>query len=198
MQLRRPGWRSRAVGTLMALAVSIPALAPAADADTMYNAGGGGVTGTAVFDVGSLPPVTAGGCTQTLDFHLENTIAPSFVFNTVFTGFVGEVDITGTGKSLVCGTASTNTGSLELRIEGRGPTGSHFICAELDGGYTRQGALVVVTVFGNCTVNDFGTGTITFNAGLLFVPMPLGAGVTGPITRADFHGAFAIVPAEGD
>jgi hypothetical protein len=160
-----------------------------ATADTPANVGGGGVTGTAQFESPGIPPATA-ECRPT-KFELENTTAPAFVLNTVITGYLGEIVLTGGGEA-ECTALTTSGGTLTLAAEGNGPTGSKVECPVLDGTFTREGVEVVVVLTGDCTVNAFGTGKVEFLATLTFVPTPRD---DGHVMTADFHGNFLVRPA---
>jgi hypothetical protein len=116
--------------------------------------------------------------------------------NTVITGFVGELALTGNGTT-TCGSAIASGGSLELTVGGRGPTGSQFDCATLTGTFDRTAVVVRVTLEGSCVVNQFTRGTLAvqFLSQLVFTPLPPGAGVTGNIMTSNFDGTFAVFPA---
>lgn len=185
--------RIRSLGMLAAaLAVSIPLLTPTGANAAKSNLGGGVVHGTTVFDPPGIP--AAGEPCQPVSFSVEGQSA-SFMMNTVITGYLGAIQITGTGNT-DCTSATVSGGDLTLRITGEGPTGSRVDCPVLDGGYTRIGVEVIVQLTGECVVNEFGTGLVQFVSELVFTPLPPGGGVTGPVLEANFDGAFAVVPAQ--
>lgn len=194
MGLKRNGSSSRirSLGVLAAFAVSLPILVPTGADAAKSNLGGGAVHGTAVFAAPGIPP--AGQPCVAISFTV-NGVAPAFVMNTVITGYLGLINITGTG-STDCTSATVSGGDLSLSATGSGPTGSEIACGPLVGGFTRIGVEVAVQIAGPCTVNQYGTGDVQFLADLVFTPTPPGAGVTQPILTANFDGVFTVVPAQ--
>ena len=177
---------------LAALAASIPILAPTGAQAVKSNLGGGVVHGTTIFDPPGIP--AAGQPCQPVSFSLDAE-SPAFVMNTVITGYLGVIEITGTGNT-DCTSTTVSGGDLVLSITGEGPTGSRVNCPVLEGGYTRVGVEVLVQLTGECIVNEYGTGPVQFISELVFTPLPPGAGVTGPVLEANFDGVFAVVPAQ--
>lgn len=194
--------RGRKLGTLAALATAIPLLVPTQAGADKFNVGGGVVHGEVEFDAPGLPAVGESCVVNVddVDFTVDG-FAPSFVYNTVITGFAGAIHIGGKGTS-VCAEGPVREGRLALTITGTGPTGSQIACGEtlgqeLKGGFTRVGTVVTVEIFGDCTVNSYGTARIQFLSTLQFTPSePTGAGVNGTnIEKAFFDGDFVLVPA---
>jgi hypothetical protein len=195
--------RTRILALFTVLGAFIPLVAPSGAQAAKYNIGGGVVHGVTEFEGAGLPPVGA-PCVvgvDDVDFTVDG-LAPSFVYNTVITGYAGAIHIGGGGTS-VCAEGAVRTGSLKLTITGTGPTGSQIACGdiegeELTGGFTRVGSVVTVEIFGECKVNSYGTARIQFLSTLQFTPFdPTGAG-TGQtyIKKAFFDGEFVLVPAE--
>lgn len=185
--------RLRMLGVLVAFAVSVPVAAPDAARAEKFNVGGGIVHGVTVFDGDGLPPADE-DCVPGLTFTVKG-VAPGVVYNTVTTGFVGDLEIVGSGRS-ECGSATESGGTLELTITGTGPTGSEITCDPLAGGFLRNATAVRVELAGSCSVNNYGTAEIQFLAQLQFTPSePVGAAVTEPVKKAFFDGDFVIVPA---
>lgn len=186
--------RRRALGLLAVLAVGVPLFSPDGAKAAKFNVGGGAVHGSVVFDDPGLSgnPDT---CVPNLHFGLE-ALAPGVAYNTVTTGFVGDLEITGDGTS-DCGTPLGSGGTLTLHVTGTGPTGSEIVCDPLSGGFSRTATAVTVDLSGSCTVNNYGTAQIQFLAVLQFTPTaPAGAPATGAnIMEAIFDGDFVIVPA---
>jgi len=198
------------VGIVAALASSLLAMAPQgahADFETVKVTSGGGVVhGIATFgndrfgNTGLPSTCTVGGAGDDVPFTVD-AWAPNFAYNTVITGFVGVVHITGSGNS-ECATSPTRTGSVDLTITGTGPTGSKIDCPLLKGTFIRAGTAVAVEISGLCTINNWATSKITFNSALQFTPFdPVGSGVSvspvinaPPIVRAYFDGPFVLFP----
>ncbi|MDQ3756878.1 MAG: hypothetical protein M3394_03410 [Actinomycetota bacterium] len=188
---RRGRGRSVLGVTLLAAVMFIPT-----DASASRNIGSGVVHGTAQFVAPGLPPATA--VCQLADFNLVDSLAIGFALNTVVTGFVGELSLTGGGEA-TCGTATASAGSLSLTVTGTGPTGSQFDCPLLTGFFDRTAVVVRVTLTGRCVVNEFERGLrdVQFLSQLVFTPVPPGAGVTSNLMTSNFDGTFAVFPAEG-
>jgi hypothetical protein len=190
----RKRFRRESLGLLVVLAMSGPLVAPDGATAAKFNLGGGVVHGEVVFDDPGLSgdPNT---CVSNLHFSIE-AVAPGVAYNTVTTGFVGDLEMTGDGWS-DCGTPLGSGGTLTLHVTGTGPTGSEIVCDPLQGGFSRTATVVTVDLFGSCTVNNYGTAQIQFLSVLQFTPTaPTGAPATGAsIKEAIFDGDFVIVPA---
>lgn len=185
-------WRRvRSLALATAAVAGSGALLPGPAEAAKSNLGGGAVTGSVVFVPPGIPP--AGQPCVATAFTVE-AVAPAFVLNTVITGYLGLITITGTGTT-DCTSATISGGELTLTVTGEGPTGSRVDCA-LTGGFTRIGVEVAVQLAGDCTVNNYGTGTVQFLSDLVFVPTPPGAGITQPILTAEFEGAFVVIPSQ--
>lgn len=158
---------ARIVGLAAALAVAVPLLAPTGAHAEKANVGGGAIHGTVEFD----SPGLESACVNGVGFDV-NGFAPSFVYNTVITGFAGAFRLTGRGFS-ECqpGSQVLRSGTLDLTASGTGPTGSRIECASLSGQFERIGTAVTVNVNGDCIVNSYGLGTNTFIAALQFTPL---------------------------
>jgi len=185
--------RRRRLWVLVALALAMPFVVSDGAKATKYNVGGGTVHGNVVFDDPGLSadPDT---CVPNLGFNLT-AVAPAVVYNTVTTGFVGDLEMTGEGVS-DCGTPLGSGGTLTLHVTGTGPSGSEIVCDPLSGGFSRSATVVSVELFGSCTVNNYGTALIQFLSVLQFTPTaPTGAPANGSnIKEAVFDGEFVIVP----
>lgn len=211
---RTIGIRMR-LGIVAALTTSLFALMPLdARADDLpplptvkVTSGGGVVHGIAEFhedplgNTGLPSTCTEDGPGDHVRFTFDG-YAPDFAYNTVITGFVGVVRLTGWGYS-ECATGPTRTGSIEeMRITGTGPTGSEIDCGILTGGFNRAATAVAVEVSGPCTINRWATSDVNFVSALQFTPFdPVGSGVSvspvvnaPPIERAYFDGPFILVP----
>lgn len=201
--------RARIVGMAAALAVAVPLLAPTGAHADRANVGGGAIHGTVDFD----SPGLESACTSGVGFDVDG-FAPSFVYNTVITGFVGAFRLTGRGFS-ECqpGSQVLRSGTLELTATGTGPTGSRLACATLSGQFERIGTVVTVNVGGDCIVNSYGLGTNTFIATLQFTPLDFTVEDANPeppappnlnvspnvvIRTAYFDGTFAMIPKVDD
>jgi hypothetical protein len=182
--------RARGLGMAVTLVVS-PFLLPSHAEAARSNLGGGAVHGSVVFAPPGIPP--AGQPCVPVSFTV-NATAPTFVLNTVITGYAGLITITGSGAT-DCTSTTVSGGTLALTVTGEGPTGSRVDC-QLAGGFTRLAVEIVVQLTGPCVVNQYGTGPVQFLSNLLFTPLPPGAGVTQPVLTANFDGAFVVVPAQ--
>jgi hypothetical protein len=192
--------RALSLGLVAAFAIGMPLAVPEG-VKASNNVGSGVVHGTTVFDGDGLAtdPET---CVPNLGFSVKG-IAPGVVYNTVTTGFVGDLEIEGRGTS-ECGATLGSGGTLTLKITGTGPTGSEIICDPLTGGFSRTATVVSVELTGSCSVNDYGTAPIRFLSVLNFTPTapmdpttdpPTIAGVNGTkIKEALFDGKFVIIP----
>lgn len=184
--------RARGVVIAVALAFAVPLLAPTG-AQGAAIVGGGAIHGTVDFDSPGLP---TGACVNDTGFDV-NGFAPSVVYNTVITGFVGALRLSGRGNSeCEAATEITRNGSLNpLTATGTGPTGSRLDCATLSGTFNRIGTVVSVRVNGDCIVNSYRLERVNFDAVLQFTPRET-AEVNGSIhvTKAFFDGAFTLSP----
>lgn len=182
------------VGRLVAVtAVAATALlVPGTQAQAGSNMGGGALLGNVFFN-GSGVPKAGDPCVST-SFTLSGT-APGAVVNTVLTGHAGPITLTGSGGSSNCETTGLGAGTLTVAAHGVGPTGSRIDCNSLTGGFIRIGTEVQVSVTGNCVINQFAAGTVTFLAVVQFVPTNPGGGVTTSVTTAAFAGNFVVIPA---
>ncbi|MHB2023671.1 MAG: hypothetical protein ACYCO3_10125 [Mycobacteriales bacterium] len=159
------------------------------------NLGGGAARGAVSFAPGyGIPPLGA-PCTAT-EFDLNGS-ATTLVLNTIIDGYLGSVNLNGSGSS---GCESTSGGSGALALSATtayAPTGSTVSCIDLSGSYTRTGTDVVASLLGTCTVNNLPGVPVNFIFHGEFLPNNLanGAGTAGQITSATFAGAFAVLPA---
>lgn len=167
------------------------------------NLGGGATRGSITYSPVAMPPAGA-LCKKNVAFKLGDGTAAepgwaaeSFVFNTVISGYAGPVTITGTGTSgNSCESYALGGGSVELALNGFNPiTESKLSCPVLSGTYTRVLSDMTLVLFGNCVVNDFGTGVVILVARIQVVPLGGGAGVLAPVTSATTAGVFAVAPA---
>lgn len=193
--------RARIVGMAATLVVAAPLLAPTGAHAEKASVGVGAIHGTTEFDA---PGLATGDCTEEgVGFKIDG-FAPSVVYNTVITGFVGAFRLTGRGFSECEGsTEVTRHGTLgdplrgdTLRATGTGPTGSQLECPNLSGQFDRVSTVVVVSVGGDCIVNSYGLSTITFIAVIQFTPVET---VETPqdgrrVMKAYFDGEFTMTP----
>lgn len=170
---------------------SLLAVPTAADAGT--NLGGGTIQGS-VFLGGSGIPTGSEPCEPTTFLFGPDSKATGSVFNTVITGHVGDITLTGGGGS-ACENALTSAGTtITVTADGTGPTLSRVTCPSLTGTFIRVAAAVEVNVVGDCTVNNYGTGRVRLLATSVFVPTE-GDGVQTRITEGRFLGNFVVIPA---
>ena len=179
-----------AVVAMTAGAVLLPGNPAQAQAGT--NLGGGALLGN-VFFAGNGVPKAGDPCVST-NFTLSGT-APGAVVNTVLTGHAGPIALTGWGGSTNCEATGLGLGNITVVAHGVGPTGSTIDCEALVGGFIRVGTEVQVSVTGDCVVNKFAAGKVTFLAVVQFVPTNPGGGVTTSVKTAAFAGNFVVIPA---
>lgn len=185
--------RSRAgMRAVVVLAMgSLVALPTAADAGT--NLGSGIIQGSVLIG-GSGIPTGSELCEPTTFLLGPDSKATGAVFNTVITGHVGDITLTGGGGS-ACENALTSAGTtITVTADGLGPTFSRLTCPSLTGTFIRVASAVEVNVVGDCTVNNFGTGRVRLLASAAFVPTE-GDGVQTRITEGSFSGNFVVIPA---
>jgi hypothetical protein len=151
-----------AAAVLLALVGCLPS------AQASWNVGGGTVRGRIDFGTGPACPGTP--------FRITGT-ATGLVFNTVIQGDLGDIALTGTG----CEGTSGTTATVSMEAHGVGPTGSRIDCYDLDGSYTRNAAVVDLSVTGPCVINNFNTGSMTYRA------------VVGLAPTGDFAGVITVV-----
>ena len=168
---------------LLAAALCLLWAPASAGAQAGENAGAGVARGSIVFAA----PVDLGGGCQATDFTFSGG-SDTVVVNTVLTAYVGPVNITGSGRDS-CPSGASESGSLSVTVGGTGPTGSEFECGSLSGTYTRLLTAVTVNVSGECSVNGFPAGDITFLAEAVVTPDP---GFS--FETAEFVAPFSIVP----
>lgn len=168
---------------LLAAALCLPCAPAPAGAQAGENAGAGVARGTIAFEA----PVRLGGGCQAADFTFSGA-SDTVVVNTVFTAYAGPITITGSGRD-GCPNGASQSGTLSVTAGGSGPTGSRFDCGSLSGSYTRLLTAVTVNVSGECSVNDFPAGEITFVAEAVVTPRP---GFS--FQSAEFVAPFSIVP----
>jgi hypothetical protein len=186
------------------LALAISALAAQSAAATSNNIGAGEADGSVTFSGTGVPPVFA-PC-KAVDFTLVNGNSTATVVINASTGgigaaldgFAGKVQLNGNGHGYCEGTSSGG-GSLNLSVPtANGPNGSTFGCPSLTGGYTRVGPDVEAILGGSCSVNSNPVPAMFIFRGEF---NPTGGsglsqpGLAGPITTADFKGAFVVAPA---
>lgn len=153
------------------------------------TAGGGGVAGTVTY---ASPGVPLGVCEPLASsFTLASAAA---VFNTAIVGFVGPVELRGTGTS-ACESVQFASGNLTLDITDSGTNDSTLICEDLDGTYTRIGTSLVLLLTGGCIVNDFPISGIELSATLQFAPVDIPDNLSGRVENAAVGGAFVVHPA---
>jgi hypothetical protein len=175
-------------------------LLPAGSASAVgNNIGGGTMLGTVNFSSG-IPPLNQ-PCAPT-SFTLQGQSLDSSIFNSTIVGYLGEIDISGTGGSS-CEGALAGSGNLTLTSVSSPPAGGVFQstikCADpnavpattLSGTYTRNGADVEAVLSGNCIING-STVPVGFIFRGPFVPTNSGGGTTAPVTNATFTGPFVV------
>jgi hypothetical protein len=181
---------------------------PAAASATGSNLGGGTIpdlsiafSGTGIAPAGAPPQAQA--CAP-VSFTVSG-LSADFVYNTVITGYLGTINIS--GQATGCDTVLEGGGTLTLTdVRGTGPTGSTINCADptkspattLTGGYTHVGTDLEAVLGGTCYVNNF-PARVYFSYHGEFAPTP-GSGTTvpglnAPITSAMAAGAFTVEPA---
>lgn len=135
----------------------------AAPASASWNVGGGTFTGTTTPRASDVECPTGG-----VDVDARTV---GFAYDTVGTVGVGEVRVTGFGCD----------GRLRLAAKGTGPTGSDIDCRRLKGTYNSTEWQFA----GECLINSYNTGLVTFAATV--VPAPAGefAGVVRVDTDTD-------------
>jgi hypothetical protein len=149
-------------------------------------AGAGGVVGDLDYDEPGLPRIA---CAPT-SFDVDAQAGAALV-DVVVSGFAGPLTLTGSGES-PCEDATLGFGTLTLTGAGVAPNGAQISCPVVQGPYTRVGSELVATLTGECIVNGFDTGPLTWTYSVQAVPVSTGAGTTAPITRTTFNGTFAV------
>lgn len=166
------------------------------DADAGSNVGAGTASGRVNFAGDGIPPAGESEDCVATSFSLDAdlTMATGLVLNTVLTGYLGDVHLSGSGAS-ECENITGAAGDLTLTATGTGPTGSKITCLTLSGDYTRAGAVVHAVLFGNCTINSFPVSRIRFIADVAFHTVNENGGVSENIRTGDFAGTFTVSPA---
>lgn len=176
------GWR-RAAALLASAAALGGAVAAPAIAQESENLGGGVATGSIAFS----PAVQLGGGCQGTDFTISGS-SPTAVINTAIVGYVGPVQLTGTGRDS-CPSGFSHSGAFELTASGINPVNGGTLDCDLDGTYTRLGTLAAVTTSGICEINGGFAADVTFVAEVAVVPNQL-----SPIRTASFVAPFTVSP----
>jgi hypothetical protein len=168
------GARALVAGALLFVLAASPA---SAQLIPKSNVGGGAVTANVTVEepATGLPGV-AQGCQPARTTVVGE--APAVVLNTVLTGYVGSVQITGEAVS-ECENAESGDGDIVLEAHGVGPTLSRIDCgpytenpgqAKLEGEFTRVAGTILVQAEGPCTINKFALAQVRFVAELQAVP----------------------------
>lgn len=146
--------------------------------------------GTIAFD----PKLPAAGAPCRATAFTWSAQAGAAAANTVIAGYVGPIEVTGSGSGL-CESMTSGDGVLSVRLTGHNPTtGSEVECPSLSGRYGRVLSDTTVHLTGECSVNRFGLGVVLFVGRVQVVPTGAGAGVLTSASTADTVGPFVIVP----
>lgn len=114
------------------------------------------------------------------------------VFNTAVAGFVGSVNIEGTGTS-GCESVLFGEGFVSLVADGSGPLESTLRCT-LSGPYTRVHAGLVLHLSGECEINRHRIARVALASTLGFSPAAVDGGLTTRVSDAVIAGSFTVVP----
>lgn len=152
------------------------------------TAGGGAFVGELAYR----PGLAHGSCAAT-SFDVGAQAAAA-VLNVAVSGFVGPVGLTGSGTSPCESFALGGTGTMALRLQGRGPTDSHIVC-DISGPYTRAAVVLTAALRGGCVVNGLSAHGVAVRIGAIVAPeSPVGGGVIVPLQTARLAGTFAVAP----
>ena len=180
---------------LLTVAMAATVCAPAtAQSIGNKNVGTGSLSGTVSYRDAGLPGV--GEACEPTAFDLKGTTSQTFILNTVITGYLGTLRISGSGSS-ACENVAGGSGELAVKVTGLGPTGSRIDCpaardpGALAGTYARTLTSVSLTVEGQCIINNYNRApAYRFEAEAAFAPNAL----LGRIGEAGLTGFFRIAP----
>lgn len=149
--------------------------------------GGGVIAGSIDFGTFGIPPSLCEPSTSTWLMQSE-----AAVFNTAVVGFVGSVNIEGSGTS-ACESVLFAEGFVSLVAEGSGPLQSTLWCT-LSGPYTRAHGGLVLHLSGECEINQHPITRVTVASTLVFAPTAVDGGLTTRVSDAVIAGSFTVVP----
>jgi hypothetical protein len=204
----------RTAALMSVVAVGSAAALAALPARAAFDAGGGSVSASVVFNSGQgVPPLNAKPTPP------ATTFVCSFNFTVTLTGAVINLNgtqyittspatLNGSGSDSDCnldqeGPAGTSLSIPSVNLQDAG-SGTSFTCPlGVSGAYTRVATHTDILLHGSCKVNALGPDSISFRVEGEFTPViqvgtqpfPDGDGLDGSsITQASFTGAFAVTP----
>jgi hypothetical protein len=202
--------RLRALPALGAV-LAVLGIATPAQAGINFTVGGGYQSGLINFRAPGLPaivptppPTTADGVVSMIDalstgcptatFDYVNLETGGVIYTQAEVGWTGPFSTVAAHGSSVGGECySHGAGSFVIdSVAGSLVTGNTISCTNMQGSYTRNGAVVVASASGTCQINQytFPATSITIDATL--TPANIGGAVVYPLTSASLTGAFTV------